>query len=78
MRKAYVTLVGALFSALIFAGSAFAAPDATLTTQVDQVKAYFTDNIATVIGLFLAVTLLLWMFGLAVRSVGAKRKSAAG
>jgi Na+/proline symporter len=78
LRKLYVTVVGALFAAVVFAGNALAAADPALTTQTDTIKAYFTDNIGTVIGLFIAVAGLLWMFSLAVRSAGAQRRSKAG
>ena len=78
MRKLYVSLVGALLSAMVFAGSALAVADPVLTTQTDLIKAYFQDNISVVIALFIAVAGLLWMFSLAVRSAGAQRRSKAG
>lgn len=73
-------LIGAVVGvvSLAVASVASAAEDTNLTAQTDQIKGYFSDNVGVVIGVFIAVACLLWMFRLASRSAGAKTPSKAG
>lgn len=78
MKKLYVMGTSAVVTALALPAASFAAADTTLSAQTDTVKSYFQDNIGIVIGLFVAVALLLWLLGMAFRSVGAKKPSKVG
>lgn len=76
MRSLVLTVVGAM--SLLIVQVASATTDPVLDSQVDTIQSYFTDNIGVVIGLFITVAALLWMFALAVRSAGAQRRNKAG
>jgi len=51
-------------------GLAGATADPALTSATSDVTDYFTANLPTVIGVFVAVALVLWMFRKATHSVG--------
>jgi uncharacterized membrane-anchored protein YitT (DUF2179 family) len=76
LRSLIAVVVGIV--SLAVASVASAAADTVLSGQTDGIKAYFQDNLGTVIGLFIAVACVLWMFRLAARSAGAKTPSKAG
>jgi uncharacterized membrane protein len=76
IRSMIAVVVGVV--SLVVTQIASAAPDTVLSGQTDGIKAYFQDNLGTVIGLFIAVACVLWMFRLAARSAGAKTPSKAG
>jgi len=61
------TVIGWTFGVVGIAG---ATEDPTLTSATSQVTSYFTDNFPVVIGVFLAVTAVIWMFAKAVHWVG--------
>lgn len=74
--RVYVVVGGVLASALVAAGSASASADPVLTSAIGQGKSYFTANIGTIIGAFVAVAALLWLLALGFRSMGVRRKGA--
>lgn len=78
MRKLYVMALSAVFSALVFAGSALAAADPTVTSTSDTIKSYFTDNLPVVIGAFVAIAGVLWILGLLTRSTGFRNRGKVG
>jgi len=82
MRKHFarfgVVLVGAVSAFLIAAVNAFATADPELTSATGQVTSYFTANLGTVVGAFIAVTGVLWLLGMAFRSVGIHRRKSVG
>lgn len=79
LKRKSVALVGTIVGGvMLFAGNALAAADTTLSAQTATVQSYFSDNIGTVITLFVGVALLLWLLSMAFRSVGAKKPSKVG
>lgn len=52
--------------------------DATLQAAIDDVVAFFTDNLPAVIAAFVAVAGILWLLALAFRSVGIRNKGKVG
>jgi hypothetical protein len=75
-RAVVLGVVAAL--AVMIVNVASAATDTTLTAQTTQITDYFKDNVGVVIGVFIAVACLLWLFSMAAASAGAKRRSKAG
>ncbi len=73
-----MSAVASAFAALAFAGSALAAADATITSTSSTITSYFTDNLPTVIGAFVAVAGVLWLLGMLTRSVGVGRSKKVG
>lgn len=74
MRKLYMTIVGGMMAAMVFASSAFATADPALTSATGQITDYFSDNLAVVITVLVSVSLVLWLIGMAIKSVGANKK----
>lgn len=59
-------------------GAFLATVDATLQSAIDDVVSFFGDNLPAVIGGFIAVAGILWLLGLAFRSVGIRSKGKVG
>jgi uncharacterized membrane protein len=70
LRKATLIPAAALAFAFGIVGVAGATTDPNLTSATTQVTDYFSANLAVVIGVFIAVALVLWMFAKATHSVG--------
>jgi len=73
MRKMLAAVSVAIVSVLVFAVNAFAAADPTVTDAKTQVTTYFTDNLPTIIGGFIAVAMALWGLRLLFNSTGVKK-----
>jgi hypothetical protein len=80
MKAKYLGLYVGVLSivALMSAGVASAAADATITSAGSSLTTYFTDNLPTVIGAFIAVAMAVWLLGLLFRSVGVRKPSKVG
>jgi hypothetical protein len=70
MRKSVLIPAAAFSWALGVVAMAGATADPALTSATGDVTSYFTANLPTVIGVFVAVALVLWMFAKATHSVG--------
>jgi len=70
--------VAALTVVQVAAAGVVATVDANLTSSLDQVTSYFTDNIGVVIAAFIGIAAFLWLLGMALRSVGVTKKSKVG
>jgi hypothetical protein len=79
MRTRSTLMVSGVIAGVVgWAGSAFATTDSNLTGATGQITDYFSANIGVVIALFVAVSALLWLLGMAFRSVGVKKASKVG
>lgn len=79
MRKLYASIAASALTAAIFVQTAFAqTADPALEGAVGQVTGYFSDNIGVVIGAIVAIALLVWLLGIAFRSVGVRRPNKVG
>lgn len=56
-------------------GALLGTADTNLTSALNSVTTYFSDNIATVITAVVGVVLLLWLLRIAFRSFGIRRPS---
>jgi len=72
-KRLYVSAIVAV-SSLALAATAGATADPALTSAFDDVQSGFSDNLPAVIGLLIGVSIVLWMLGMGIRAVGAKRK----
>jgi hypothetical protein len=73
LKKLTAAIMVAAVSALMVAVNAFAAADPTVTDAKTQVTTYFTDNLPTIIGGFIAVAMALWGLRLLFHSTGVKK-----
>jgi len=55
-----------------------ATADPALTSAMDAVTSYFTDNIGVVIAAFVGIAVLLWLLSIFLRSVGVRKASRVG
>jgi hypothetical protein len=65
----WLTVTGGAILAAGFYGTA----DPNLTNATGDVQSYFSANIATVIGLVVGISLLVWILRLAFHSVGVRK-----
>jgi len=78
LKRFGLFLSGAAITALMAVSVAGATADPQLTDATGQVTDYFTANLGTVVGAFIAVTGVLWLLGMAFRSVGIHRRKSVG
>lgn len=76
MRAKIAMIAGSAFLliALVVPAIAGATADSTLTDAKSQATSYFTANIATVVGGFIAVAASLWLLTMLFNSIGVRRK----
>lgn len=72
--RALIVVGGVMASFLAFVGGASASADPVLTSAVGKGTSYFSANIGTIIGAFIAVAALLWLLSMGFRSMGIHRK----
>lgn len=73
LTRLYVSVAAMAMVALMTAASAFATVDQVVQDAADEVTGYFDANLPAVIGVIVAVSLVLWIVGMALRAVRAKR-----
>jgi hypothetical protein len=78
MNRYAASVGGTLLVALVAAAPSFAAADSNLTSTTTSIRTYFTDNIGTIVTLFVGIAVFLWLLAMAVKSVGVRKPKSVG